>query len=86
MKEYLISNMDVIIAGITVLVTWIFGNYAKKSSKIKNSVIPVQNIIIMIVSCGIYWWATGSFSVVVASGSPVATLLYDTYHSLTKVQ
>ena len=38
----------------------------------------------MIVATLIYYWATGDWSMIVASGSPIATLLYDTKHTTHK--
>lgn len=84
MKEIILNNMELIIAVITAIVTWVLGLVSKKSTKIKNNLIPIQNIIIMIIASGIYWYVTGDFSMVIASGSPVATMIYDTIHNLKK--
>ena len=82
MKEYIINNMDVIISLTTMIVTWILGYLAKKSSFFSNNLIPLQNIFIMILVVTIYYFATGDFSLVVASSSPVATIIYDTVHCI----
>lgn len=84
MKEFIIENMEVIVSFITMLITWFLGIVSKKSSKIQNNKIPLQNMIIMLLACMIYYYATGSMSAVVASGSPVATLIYDALHGLNK--
>ena len=84
MKELILNNMEFVIAFITAVVTWVLGVISKKSPKIKNKLLPIQNIIIMLIASGIYWYVTGSFSMVIASGSPVATLIYDTIHNLKK--
>lgn len=84
MKELIIDNMETIIGIVTAMVTLILGKLSKKSKKIKTYNIPIQNITIAIISALIYYSATGDFSMVVASGSPVATLLYDAVHSAKK--
>lgn len=84
MKDLIIENMELIITFITMGITWLLGIISKKSNKISNKIIPLQNIIIMILACSIYYWATGEISVVLASGSPVATLIYDVIHNMMK--
>ena len=82
MREFLIENMDVIVAFWTMVITWLFGYLAKKSSFFSNNLIPLQNIIIMIIVVSIYWYLTGDFNMVIASSSPVATIIYDTIHCI----
>ena len=84
MKELILSNMEFIISFVTICVTWICGKFAKKSSLIEDKRIPIQNITIGIIMTLIYYAATGDLSMVVASGSPIATLLYDLIHNLRK--
>ena len=84
MKELIINNMEVIIMLITMGVTWFLGWLTKKNEKLSNKIIPYQNWIIMIVATLIYYWSTGDWSMIVASGSPIATLLYDTKHTTHK--
>ena len=84
MKDFIFNNMEMIISTISFLVTYFFGLLAKKKKYIKSRLIPIQNILIMIVSIFIYYYSTNDFSLVVASGSPVATLIYDTFHLLLK--
>ena len=84
MKEFILTNMEFIIGLVTAIVTYILGKLAKKSKKIKTNSIPIQNILIAIISSLIYYAVTNDFSMVVASGSPVATLLYDLMHSIKK--
>ena len=80
MKEFVLENMEFIIGLISAITTYIFGKLAKKSKKIKTNSIPLQNILIALISTIIYYAVTKDFSMVVASGSPVATLLYDAFH------
>jgi len=74
--------MDVIIALSTMIVTWSLGYLAKKSHFFNNNLIPLQNIAIMIIVVSIYWYLTGDFNMVIASSSPVATIIYDTIHCI----
>lgn len=84
MKEFIIENMEFIIGLVTAIVTLILGRLAKKSKKIKTYNIPIQNMAIAVISATIYYLATKDISVVVAAGSPVATLIYDAFHQMKK--
>lgn len=84
MKEFIVNNMEIIISFITMIITWIAGKIIKKHTNLSNKVIPMANIVIMLISVGIYYYATGSISAVIASGSPVATLIYDLLHTYKK--
>ena len=82
MKNFLLENLDFIISIVTMSVTWILGYLSKKNRFFSNNLIPLQNIIIMLIVVGIYWYITGDFNMVVASSSPIATIIYDAIHSL----
>ena len=82
MKEFIVQNSEVIFTFVTMIVTYVLGKISKKSNKIKNKLIPLQNIIVAFIMTIIYYIATGDFSMVVVSGSPIMTLIYDTVHSL----
>lgn len=84
MKELLLNNMEFVISFVTIIVTWILGKLAKKSKLVQNERIPIQNLTIGICVTLIYYAITKDWSMVVASGSPVATLLYDIVHNLRK--
>jgi len=84
MKELLIENMELIFTLITMLVTYVFGKIAKKSKVVEDRKIPLQNITVAICMGFVYYLATGDISIVVASGSPIMTLLYDAVHNLKK--
>lgn len=84
MKEFILNNMEFIIGFVSALITYILGKLAKKSSVVQDKKIPIQNILIMVVSALIYYACTGDFSMVVASGSPIATLYYDLINNLKK--
>jgi len=84
MKELLLENLELIFTIVTMAVTYIFGKIAKKSLLIKDERIPIQNITIAIIMTLIYYAITGEMSAVVASGSPIMTLIYDTVHNIQK--
>lgn len=84
MKELLLNNMEFIISFVTIIVTWVLGKLAKKSPIINSKRIPLQNILIGFIVTLIYYVITKDFSMVVASGSPIATLLYDLVHNFNK--
>lgn len=84
MKEFIIVNIETEITICTMVITWLCGILAKKSKHILNNRIPIQNILIAMLMTLIYWWATGNLSLAVASGSPIATLIYDAIHSIKK--
>ena len=82
MRELIMNNMDFIISFVTIIVTWILGYISKKNPNFSNNMIPIQNIIIMVIVVSIYWFVTGDFNMVVASSSPVATIIYDAFHCM----
>lgn len=84
MKEFIVNNFEIIFTIISAIVTFILGKVTKKVPQIDNSNIPIQNIIILIISTLVYYFATGDWSLVVASGSPIATLVYDLIHNYNK--
>lgn len=84
MKEFVLENIETIITIVTIIITWVCGELAKKSKHILNNRIPIQNIIIAVTMTALYWFATGDISITVASGSPIATLIYDAIHSIKK--
>lgn len=85
MKEFIIENISVIVTFITIIVTYILGVISKKSSKINDNLIPVQNIIIGVVVGIIYYIATGDIDVIVSSSSAIATVIYDAIHGFEKL-
>lgn len=84
MKEFIVENMEFIISLVSMLITWTIGKVTKRYTNLSNKLIPLQNTIIMVVCVLIYFFATGDISLVIASGSPVATLIYDVWHNTKK--
>ena len=77
--EYLISL-------ITVIVTLVLGIVSKKSPKIKNNLIPIQNLLIGVIVAIIELVITKDFSTAIALSGLVAGGTYDIVHNLQKLK
>ena len=75
-----------IITIVTIIVTWIFGAISKKSTWIKNNLIPVQNIVIGLIVAIIEWIITKDFKVAIAVSGLIAGGSYDIFHNLKKMK
>ena len=74
-----------IITVVTIVVTWIFGVIAKKSTWIKNNLIPLQNIVVGLIVAIIEWIITKDFSMAIAVSGLIAGGSYDVFHNLQKI-
>lgn len=74
-----------IITVVTIFVTWIFGVIAKKSTWIKNNLIPLQNIVIGLIVAVVEWIITKDFSMAIAVSGLIAGGSYDVFHNLEKL-
>lgn len=74
-----------IITFVTILVTWILGSLAKKSTFINNKVIPLQNLLIGVIIAIIEWIITKDFKVALALSGLFAGGTYDLVHNLAKI-
>lgn len=83
--ELLSQNMEAVITVITMIVIWILGKLAKKSSKIKNDAIIYQNIIVGIISACLYYITTKDISQAIALSGVFATTGYDVLHNFEKL-
>jgi len=79
--------MDVtqIVSIVTIFVTWILGEIAKKSSFISNKLIPIQNVLIGLLVAGIEFAITKDFSTAIALSGLIAGGSYDIFHNLAKI-
>ncbi len=71
---------------VTIVVTWILGYLAKKSTFINNNLIPVQNIVIGVIIAVIEWIITKDFSTAIALSGLIAGGSYDVIHNLNKIK
>ncbi len=77
---------ELILAVVTLIVTWILGYISKKSKFVNNNIIPIQNIIIGLAFAGIEWCITKDFKVSVALAGLTAGGAYDILHNLRKLK
>ena len=62
---------------VTFLVTFVLGIIAKKHHKIKDEIIPLQNLIVGIISSLIYFFITKDFSLAITSVGLFTGGIYD---------
>lgn len=74
-----------ILTVVTIVITWIMGYFAKKSSFISNNLIPLQNISIGLVIAIIEWVITKDFNTAIALSGLLAGGAYDVFHNLEKI-
>ena len=74
-----------IIAFVTFIVTFILGFFSKKSTFIRNEMIPIQNIAIGLIVAIIEWIITKDFESAIAISGIVAGGTYDIFHNLEKL-
>ena len=79
--------MDItsIVTLVTIIVTYVLGILAKKSSFINNKLIPIQNILIGLIVAIIEWIITKDFKVAIALSGVLAGGLYDIPNNLRKL-
>ena len=85
MIEFLNENIEVIITLLTMIIVWCLGKISKKHPKVKNDIIIYQNIIVGIISAGLYYIITGNISQAVALSGVFATTGYDVLHNFEKL-
>ncbi len=74
-----------IIAMVTFFVTLILGYLSKKSTFIKNELIPLQNIFIGLIVAIIEWIITKDFENSILVSGLLAGGSYDIFHNLEKI-
>lgn len=60
-------ELSTIISLVTIVVTFILGIISKKSTFVKNELIPLQNLIVGIIGSVIYYAITKDINLVIAS-------------------
>jgi len=78
-------ELTTIISMATVLVAYILGVLAKKSSFINNKLIPIQNIVIGLIVAIVEWIITKDFQAAIALSGLIAGGTYDIFHNLEKM-
>lgn len=74
-----------VIAIVTFFVTLILGFFSKKSTFIKNELIPIQNILVGLIVAIIEWIITKDFKNAIALSGILAGGTYDIFHNLRKI-
>lgn len=77
--------LETIIGIVSVFVTFILGIIAKKHPKIDNRIIPIQNLIIGIVTAVIYYIITKDVSLVLSGVGLFTGGVYDILNNLKKI-
>ena len=74
-----------IITLTTFLVSFILGIFSKKSSFIKNEMIPIQNLVVGLIVAVVEWIITKDFQMAIMLSGILAGGTYDIFHNLEKV-
>lgn len=78
-------SLEELVSLITIIVTLILGVVSKKSSKIKNNLIPIQNLLIGTIVAIVEWIITKDFNSAIALSGLIAGGTYDIIHNLEKI-
>ena len=74
-----------LISLVTFIVTLILGIFSKKSSFIRNEMIPIQNILIGLIVAIVEWIITKDFETAIMVSGILAGGTYDIFHNLEKI-
>lgn len=79
-------TLEYLVSLITIIVTLLLGIVSKKSPKIKNNLIPIQNLLIGVVVAIVELIITKDFSTAIALSGLIAGGTYDIVHNLQKLK
>lgn len=79
-------NLEYIIALVTTILEIILGFISKKNPKIKNQLIPIQNLLVGLIVAIIEFITTKDFEASIAISGLVAGGTYDIVHNLRKLK
>lgn len=79
-------GLEELVSLVTIIVTLILGVISKKSPKIKNNLIPIQNLIVGILVAIVEFAITKDFKVAIALSGLIAGGTYDIVHNLQKLK
>ena len=68
---------EILLSGVTLVVTWVLGYFSKKSKFVSNNIIPLQNIAIGLIIACVEWFITKDFKVSIALAGLTAGGAYD---------
>ena len=78
-------GLEELVSLVTIIVTLILGVISKKSPKIKNNLIPIQNLLIGTIVAIVEWIITKDFNSAIALSGLIAGGTYDIIHKLEKL-
>ena len=79
-------NIEYIITLVTIILEILLGFIAKKNPKIKNQLIPIQNLLVGLIVAIIEFFVTKDFETAIAISGLVAGGTYDIVHNLRKLR
>lgn len=79
-------ELNEILTIVTFIVTLISGVIIKKNPKIKNNIIPIQNVAIGLIMAIIEWIITKDFSTAILLSGLTAGGTYDLVNNLNKMK
>ena len=79
-------NLEYIITLVTIILEILLGFVAKKNPKIKNQLIPIQNLLVGLIVAIIEFFVTKDFETAIAISGLVAGGTYDIVHNLRKLK
>lgn len=79
-------TINEIVSIVTIVVTLILGVISKKSEKVNNKLIPIQNLMIGIIVAIVEWIITKDFSTAIALSGLIAGGTYDIVNNLNKLK
>ncbi len=74
-----------IVTIVTFVVTMILGFFSKKSTFIKNELIPLQNLGIGIIVAIVEWIITKDLNAAIITSGIMAGGVYDIFHNIEKI-
>lgn len=77
--------LENIICIVTMVITYLLGKLSKKSTFVKNEIIPLQNLLVGVIVAVIYFIITKDFSMAIATAGLFAGGTYDILHNLEKI-
>ena len=77
---------EILLSGVTLIVTWVLGYFSKKNKFVSNNIIPLQNIAVGLIIACVEWVITKDFKVSIALAGLTAGGAYDILHNLRKLK
>ena len=78
-------GLEELVSLITIVVALILGEISKKNPKIKNNLIPIQNLLVGTIVAIVEWIITKDFNSAIALSGLIAGGTYDIIHNLEKI-